>query len=79
MTGVRTHHIHMVEGGLVGLWDRLLFHDYLVEHPDLAREYEALKRHLAVEFSADRVRYTQEKTDFIIEVTGRAKERRGGG
>lgn len=79
MTGVRTHHIHMVEGGSVGHWDRLLFRDYLVEHPDIAREYEALKRRLAVEFSADRVRYTQEKADFITGVTERAKERRGGG
>ena len=33
-----------------------------------------IKRRLAVEFPADRVRYTQEKTDFIVAVTKRAKE-----
>lgn len=76
-TGVRTHHIHMVEGDFVEHWDRLLFRDYLIEHPDVAGEYEVLKRRLAAEFSADRVRYTQEKTDFITAVTEWAKERRG--
>jgi GrpB-like predicted nucleotidyltransferase (UPF0157 family)/RimJ/RimL family protein N-acetyltransferase len=43
-TGARTHHIHMVEGGpaFEGHWDGLLFRDYLIEHPDVAGEYEAL-------------------------------------
>lgn len=77
-TGRRTHQIHMVERGFVEHWDRLLFRDYLVEHPDVAREYEALKRRLAAEFSGDRVRYTQEKTDFITAVTKRAKQDREG-
>ena len=34
--GGRTHHIHMVEAGFEH-WDRLLFRDYLIKHPDLAR------------------------------------------
>jgi len=75
-TGVRIHHIHMVEGDFVEHFDRLLFRDYLIEHPEVAREYETLKRRLAAEFPADRVRYTQEKTNFIAEVTERARERR---
>jgi GrpB-like predicted nucleotidyltransferase (UPF0157 family) len=30
--GARTHHIHMVESDFEH-WDRLLFRDYLIEHP----------------------------------------------
>ena len=46
-TAVRTHHIHMVEGDFAEHWDRLLFRDYLIEHPKLAKEYEQLKIRLA--------------------------------
>src|SRR5947209_7512536 len=46
-TGVRTHHIHMVEPSFIEHWDRLLLRDYLIGHPEAAREYQALKLHLA--------------------------------
>jgi GrpB-like predicted nucleotidyltransferase (UPF0157 family) len=32
-TKTRTHHIHMVEPQFEGHWDRLLFRDFLIEHP----------------------------------------------
>ncbi len=73
-TGVRTHHIHMVEGHFTEHWDRLLFRDYLVEHAQVAREYQALKRRLASISPRDRVAYTRGKADFIKQVTERAKE-----
>ena len=72
-TGERTHHIHMVEGHFTEHWDRLLFRDYLIEHPEVAREYAALKVRLASTWSRDRVAYTQAKTEFIVGVTERAK------
>jgi GrpB-like predicted nucleotidyltransferase (UPF0157 family) len=34
VTGRRTHHIHMVERDFTEHWDRLLFRDYLIEHPE---------------------------------------------
>jgi len=73
--GVRTHHIHMVEAGpeFAGHWDRLLFRDYLIEHPNVAKEYECLKVGLASASPRDRVAYTQGKTDFIVRVTLQAK------
>ena len=43
MNGNRTHHIHMVEAEFEH-WDRLLFRDCLIEHPDVAREYGNLKK-----------------------------------
>ncbi|MEK6535965.1 MAG: GrpB family protein [Actinomycetota bacterium] len=77
-TGARTHHIHMVESDFVEHWDRLLFRDYLIECPDVAKKYEVLKHHLAAESSTDRVRYTQAKTDFVNSVTEKARRYFGG-
>ena len=73
-TGARTHHIHMVEGTFVEHWDRLLFRDYLIEHPDVAREYEALKVRLSAVSPTDRVAFTRGKTEFVLKVTRQAKE-----
>jgi GrpB-like predicted nucleotidyltransferase (UPF0157 family) len=72
-TGERTHHIHMVEGGFASHWDRLLFRDYLIAHPEVAAQYGALKCRLAAEASTDRVRYTEAKGEFIHRVTDIAK------
>ena len=77
-TGARTHHIHMVEGRFKEHWDRLLFRDYLIGHPELVGEYEALKLRLAGASRNDRVAYTNGKTDFIVRVTAEAKRYHGG-
>lgn len=71
--GDRTHHIHMVESHFEH-WDRLLFRDYLIEHPDVAMEYGNLKMRLADTHQNDRVAYTQAKSDFIRQVTAEAKQ-----
>ena len=71
--GKRTHHIHMVEAHFEH-WDRLLFRDYLRQHPDVAREYGELKMRLCERHHRDRVAYTEAKTDFIVRVTEKAKE-----
>jgi len=71
--GNRTHHIHMVEGDFEH-WDRLLFRDYLIEHPETAREYEVLKLILSRDHGNDRVAYTNGKTEFIARVTRTAKK-----
>jgi GrpB-like predicted nucleotidyltransferase (UPF0157 family) len=72
-TGGRTHHIHMVEGHFTEHWDRLLFRDYLIAHPEVAREYEALKTRLAAVSSGDRIAYTRGKREFIDRVTAQAR------
>ena len=71
--GVRTHHIHMVESDFEH-WDRLLFRDYLIEHPETAKEYEILKYALARDYPNDRVAYTNGKTEFVVRATQVAKE-----
>lgn len=72
-TKVRTHHIHMVESHFAEHWGRLLFRDYLIQHPEVAKDYEALKLRLASASPNDRVAYTQGKTDFIVKVTEQAR------
>ena len=76
--GSRTHHIHMVERSFGHHWDRLLFRDYLIAHPEIARQYGDLKRTLADTHHGDRVAYTKAKSDFITTVTAFAKERHHG-
>jgi GrpB-like predicted nucleotidyltransferase (UPF0157 family) len=65
----------MVEGSFREHWDRLLFRDYLIGHPAVAKEYEALKIQLAATSGHDRVAYARGKQSFIDEVTARAKQR----
>ena len=71
--GNRTHHIHMVENGFEH-WERLLFRDYLIEHPRLLQEYQQLKLLLADKYFHDRVAYTNAKENFIEKTTLQAKE-----
>ena len=71
--GNRTHHIHMLESDFEH-WERLLFRDYLIEHPATAKEYESLKLRLSADYRNDRVAYTNGKTEFIKQVTEKAKE-----
>jgi GrpB-like predicted nucleotidyltransferase (UPF0157 family) len=71
--GYRTHHIHMVEAGSE-LWDRLFFRDYLRQFPEERKRYDELKRKLSNEYPADRIKYTEEKSSFIISITKKAKK-----
>lgn len=68
----QTYHVHAGPKGHP-IWDRILFRDYLIRHPDTARAYEELKLKLANEFKLERVAYRIAKTDFIKEVTEKAK------
>lgn len=43
----------------------LAFRDYLGAHAEAAREYEALKRRLAVEYAGNRPGYTDAKEPFV--------------
>lgn len=66
-------HYHMAPAGHP-LMDRVYFRDYLRKHPETAREYERLKYRLAEIYHYDREGYTEAKTDFILEITERAKK-----
>ena len=66
------YHLHLVRHGSE-FWERhILFRDYLRAHPETAREYDVLKRGLAMEYGSDRLGYTEAKTSFIDSVVSRA-------
>jgi GrpB-like predicted nucleotidyltransferase (UPF0157 family) len=71
--GERTHHIHMVESHFEH-WDRLVFRDYLIGHPEVALEYADLKYHLATMHINDREAYTRGKSEFIVKVMAMARK-----
>ncbi len=70
----QTYHIHAGPKNHP-LWDRLLFRDYLIKNPQTAKEYEQLKLKLSANFKHERVEYRVAKTEFVKEVTDRAKLR----
>ena len=63
-------HIHL---RFAGDNDELYFRDFLNDHPETAKEYEALKLGLWHRFEHDRDGYTQAKGDFVRRVTGAAR------
>lgn len=70
--------IHLVEKGSE-FWERhLLFRDYLRAHPQVARQYEQLKRRLAPLFD-DVNQYADAKSDFIREIAKQAQRWWSGG
>jgi GrpB-like predicted nucleotidyltransferase (UPF0157 family) len=70
----RTHHVHMVRVSS-DLWrDSLLFRDYLRLHPEIAREYETIKRELAAQYLHDKEKYTDAKGPFVRSIVRRARE-----
>ena len=64
----KTHVYHVVEYG--GDWwqQHTLFRDYLNEHPDVARQYETLKKKSALKYPDDERLYAEEKKAFVDEV-----------
>ncbi len=70
----RTHHLHLVELGHEQWAPMLSFRDYLRTHSEEARQYEVLKRGLAVQFRDDRRAYTNGKEEFVRAVLLKAQE-----
>ena len=66
----RTFHLHL---RYAGDNDELYFRDYLIEFPDIAKEYEKLKLSLCKEYEHNRDAYTNAKTEFVKKYTGQAK------
>lgn len=63
-------HIHLRHSGD---WDELYFRDYLIAHPEAARQYEALKLGFKNEYEFNRDGYTAAKGEFIERITALAR------
>jgi GrpB-like predicted nucleotidyltransferase (UPF0157 family) len=66
--GARPHHLYVVVRGSRPHLDHIRFRNYLRDHPEVAREYAALKTSLAAQHGDDRLGYTNAKTDFVTGV-----------
>ena len=67
----KVYHIHL---RYAGDNDELFFRDYLYDHTDVAKEYEALKLRLWKQYEHNRDAYTNAKTDFITKWTAEAQK-----
>lgn len=66
----RVFHIHFHP---MGDNDEIRFRDYLISHPDVAKEYERLKLSLLPKFKHNRDAYTEAKTDFVKRIYALAR------
>ena len=66
----RVFHLHL---RYIGDNDELYFRDYLIEHTNIAIEYERMKLELWKKYEFNRDGYTNSKTDFIQKYTEKAK------
>ena len=66
----KVFHVHVHR---TGDNDEILFRDYLIAHPESAKEYETLKRSLLPKYRSNRDRYTEAKTTFVKKIVELAK------
>ncbi len=67
----RVFHLHL---RYLGENDELYFRDYLIEHPDAAKQYEEIKFKLWKKYEYNRDGYTDGKTEFVETYTEKAKQ-----
>ena len=64
-SGTRTHQVHSFVAGSAEATRHLAFRDYMRAHPDVAREYGALKARLAEEYPDSMDAYMDGKDAFV--------------
>lgn len=70
----RTHHVHIV-GHTSKHWiEKINFRDYLIAHPEIAKEYQQLKINLAQQYAHDREEYTNAKAEFVNKILKLAQQ-----
>ncbi len=76
--GDRTHQVHAFEAGSPQIDRHLAFRNYMIAHPDIARQYSDLKRELAAKHPNDIEAYMDGKDGFIQEIDRQAARRAAG-
>jgi GrpB-like predicted nucleotidyltransferase (UPF0157 family) len=66
----KVYHLHV---RYVDDWNELYFRDYLIEHPEIAKEYADLKQNLKEKYEHNRDAYTDAKDEFVNHYTQLAK------
>lgn len=63
----KTHHLHVVVHNQQAWHNLIAFRDYLKAHPAAVQQYATLKSELASRYKDQRERYTQAKSQFILD------------
>jgi len=63
--GTVPHHLYLCVCDNAEYRRQVTFRDYLRDHGDEAKRYEALKRDLAAQFPTDRAAYSADKSEFV--------------
>lgn len=71
--GQGTCHLHICEYDSLEWREKILFRNYLRNHPEFAEKYALLKINLATKYKFDRPTYTKNKEPFIRSVLHKAK------
>ena len=59
------YHVHV---RYKGDWDEIRFRNYLLNHKEIAKEYETLKLNLAEKYRNDREAYTDSKSEWVEKI-----------
>ncbi|GAA0713104.1 GrpB family protein [Paraclostridium ghonii] len=70
----RTHHIHVFESGNSEIKRHINFRDYMIQHPEEAKQYAELKKELAKTFRYDIEGYCNGKDAFVKGIDKKAYE-----
>ncbi|WP_367278178.1 GrpB family protein [uncultured Photobacterium sp.] len=60
-----SYHLHVFASGDSNIHRHICFRNYLVAHPEVAKEYGELKKKIAARCDHDTVVYCDEKNDFV--------------
>jgi len=71
------YHLHLAVAHRWPIKNELLLRDWLIQHPETARAYEALKIELAERYAEDMPLYTEGKTSFLQRVVNEARLSQG--
>ena len=66
-------HIHITFYGSQEHKDKLLFRDYLRQHPEETKKYYELKKQWSLEAGSDASKYTKLKTSYITRILEKAR------
>lgn len=70
---LQTHFIHVVKANSTEWRNYISFRDYLNAHPNIAKEYETLKKNLCAQFPDSREKYVAHKHNFIQDILNSVK------
>ena len=70
---IRTCLIHIEVYGNINWENHIIFRDYLLAHPEAAKEYEQLKLANAKIYAGDRKGYVAAKTEFVRNIVEKVK------